>query len=88
MEPHAHGRSLDILVTHSPPALASTMAPTAHQGFAAFLADAHLRPRYLLHGHKHVYRQDEVTQTSHGHTTVINVYPWRIIEYEKMKDER
>ncbi len=85
----AHGRSLDILVTHSPPAGIHDGPDRAHQGFAAFLwLMRTFRPRYLLHGHKHVYRQDEVTQTPHGHTTVINVYPWRIIEYEKMKDER
>jgi uncharacterized protein len=76
-----HGRSLDILVTHSPPAGIHDGPDRAHQGFAAFLwLMRTFKPRYLLHGHKHVYRHDEVTTTRYGETQVINVYPWRIIE--------
>ena len=38
------------------------------------------KPRFLLHGHKHVYRHDEVTQTLYHETQVINVYPWKVLE--------
>lgn len=76
-----YGRSLDILVTHSPPAGIHDARDRAHQGFESFLwLMRTFKPRYLLHGHKHVYRHDEVTQTQYHQTTVINVYPWRIIE--------
>ncbi len=76
-----HGRALDILVTHSPPAGIHDGPDRAHQGFDAFLwLMRAFKPRYLLHGHKHVYRNDEVTSTPYHATTVMNVYPWRVIE--------
>lgn len=76
-----HGRALDILVTHSPPAGIHDGPDRAHQGFDAFLWLMRVfKPRYLLHGHKHVYRSDEVTSTLYHATTVVNVYPWRVIE--------
>jgi Icc-related predicted phosphoesterase len=76
-----HGRFLDIVVAHSPPAGIHDGPDRAHQGFESFLwLMRTFRPRYLLHGHKHVYRNDETTVTQYHDTTVINVYPWRIIE--------
>ncbi len=82
-------RWLDLLVTHSPPAGIHDGPDRAHQGFAAFLwLMRAFKPRYLLHGHKHVYRHDEVTKTDYRGTRVINVYPWRIIETGTMNDER
>ena len=39
------------------------------------------KPCYLLHGHKHVYRHEETTVTKYHDTVVINIYPWRIIEF-------
>jgi hypothetical protein len=84
-----HGRSLDLLVTHSPPAGIHDGPDRAHQGFSAFLwLMRSFKPRFLLHGHKHVYRQDEVTRTQYEETTVINIYPWRVIETGAMNDER
>jgi Icc-related predicted phosphoesterase len=85
----AHGRALDVLVTHSPPAGIHDGPDRPHHGFEAFLGlMRRFQPRYLLHGHKHVYRQDEVTCTQYHGTTVINVYPWRIVEVGMMNDER
>lgn len=76
-----YGRSLDILIAHSPPAGIHDGPDPAHQGFESFLwLMRTFKPRYLLHGHKHVYRPDEVTVTQYGATTVVNVYPWRIVE--------
>lgn len=78
-----HGRPLDILLTHSPPAGIHDGPDRAHLGFDAFLWLMHrFRPRYLLHGHKHVYRHDEVVETRYGSTQVINIYPWRVIELD------
>jgi hypothetical protein len=39
------------------------------------------RPRLLLHGHAHVYRPDVITSTRYKDTQVINVYPYRTIEW-------
>ena len=76
-----HGRYLDILIAHSPPAGIHDDADRPHQGFSSFLwFMRRFKPRYLLHGHKHVYRNDEQTVTRYGETVVVNVYPWRILE--------
>ena len=40
------------------------------------------RPRYHLHGHIHIYRQDEVVRTQYEETTVINIYPYQVLEVE------
>lgn len=78
-----HGRDLDILVTHSPPFGIHDASDPAHVGFKAFLRFMRLhRPRYLIHGHSHVYRRDVVTQTQFEGTRVINIYPYRILEWE------
>ena len=76
-----HGRFLDILVTHAPPRGIHDAEDPAHVGFEVFNSFiAHFRPRYLLHGHSHVYRRCDITTTQVGPTTVINVYPFRVIE--------
>lgn len=80
-----YGRYLDILVTHSPPFGIHDGEDTAHRGFKSFLTFMRLfKPAYLLHGHKHVYRRDEVRQTEYEKTTVVNVYPRRLIEWKSV----
>jgi hypothetical protein len=77
-----YGRALDVLITHSPPYGVHDDDSRAHRGLKAInwlLGWA--RPRYHLHGHIHyvqsnLYR-DAVWQ---GTTSVLNVYPYRLIE--------
>lgn len=77
-----HGRALDILVTHSPPFGIHDQKDAAHRGFRIFLSlMKRFRPRYLLHGHIHVYRPDIQRVTRYHETTVINVYPYHIFEF-------
>lgn len=77
-----YGRFLDILIAHSPPRGIHDGKDPAHIGFDAFLTMMNrFRPRYLLHGHSHVYRNDIPTVTRYGHTQVINVYPYRVLEF-------
>jgi Icc-related predicted phosphoesterase len=79
-----HGRALDILITHAPPRGIHDAADPAHTGFDAFLPFMErARPRYLLHGHSHVYRATEVTETRYHATTVLNVYPYRLLEFDR-----
>jgi Icc-related predicted phosphoesterase len=76
-----YGRHLDILITHSPPLGIHDGKDLPHRGFRALLwMMARFRPRYLLHGHKHVYGT-EATRTRYMDTEVINVYPFRVIEW-------
>lgn len=78
-----HGRALDILMTHSPPHDVHDRPDRAHTGFRVFHRFVHIfRPRYLLHGHIHVYRPDVSRVTRIADTMVINVYPYRILDYD------
>jgi Icc-related predicted phosphoesterase len=77
------GRYLDILVTHAPARGIHDGSDLAHTGFDAFLRLMDwFHPRFLLHGHSHVYRSDAVTSSRYGRTEVLNVYPYRVIELE------
>ena len=83
-----HGRALDILVTHAPPRGIHDADDLAHTGFQTFCTFMDVfRPRLLLHGHSHVYRNDTVTSTRYKDTQVINVYPYRIIEWPPVPHE-
>lgn len=78
-----YGRFLDVLVAHSPPFGIHDQPDRAHTGFQSFLTFMrYFKPRYLLHGHIHLYRHDNVTRTHYHETEVINVYPYRFIEIE------
>ena len=75
------GRALDVLVTHSPPFGIHDRPDLPHTGFKVFLSFLRLfRPRYHLHGHIHIYRQDEVRESRFEETTVVNVYPYKVLE--------
>jgi uncharacterized protein len=75
-----HGRYLDVLVTHSPPYGIHDRSDLPHTGFKVFLTLMRMfRPRYLLHGHIHLYRADAVRETQFEETAVINVYPYRLL---------
>jgi Icc-related predicted phosphoesterase len=77
-----HGRPLDILVTHSPPFQIHDGQDLAHTGFKVFRSLMKwFRPKYLLHGHMHVYRNDVPKVSDFHQTKVINVYPYRVFEY-------
>lgn len=76
-----YGRALDILITHAPPAGIHDDVDVAHQGFDVFLKFMDdFAPRYLIHGHKHVYTHGEITVTQYNRTTVINTYGYRRLE--------
>lgn len=75
-----HGRYLDVLVTHSPPRGIHDGDDLAHRGFRALIRFMEVfEPRWLLHGHKHVYGPERTT-TRYAKTKVVNVHPYRVIE--------
>lgn len=79
-----YGRFLDILIAHSPPRGIHESGDFAHTGFEAFgTLMERFKPKYLLHGHSHVYRNDALTATRYKDTQVLNVYPYRLIEFGK-----
>ncbi len=78
-----HGRFLDILITHAPPAGIHDSRQGAHRGFRVFLGlMRRFRPRLLLHGHNRRYGLAE-WRTQYRETEVINIEPFCIIDYEQ-----
>jgi Icc-related predicted phosphoesterase len=79
-----YGRYLDILITHSPPFGIHDKPDIPHTGFKIFLNFMQwFRPKYLLHGHIHIYRRDTIRETRYGETAVINVYPYYLLQYQE-----
>lgn len=77
------GRFLDILITHAPPRGIHDRPNQTHTGLDAFLwVMQAFKPRFLLHGHTHRYRQDLPSVSRYQETEVINVYPYRVIEWK------
>lgn len=79
-----YGRALDILITHSAPYAVHDDDSEAHRGLKAI--NWLLRwaaPAYHLHGHMHrLGRNQEREVARFGPTSIINVFPYRIIETE------
>lgn len=79
----AHGRYIDILITHSPPFGIHDAKDLTHTGFKSLLTFMrYFKPRYLLHGHTHLYRRDVTVETRYYQTMVVNVYPKRVIVWD------
>lgn len=78
-----YGRFVDVLVSHSPPFGIHDRDDLPHTGFKVFLTLMQLfKPRYLLHGHIHIYRQDFPRVTRYEETTVMNIYPYHVLDIE------
>ncbi len=76
-----YGRYLDILVTHAAPLGIHDAEDLCHTGFATFVEFMRrFRPRYLLHGHIHVYTPNVVTETRYEDTEVLNAFRFRTLE--------
>lgn len=77
-----YGRTLDILITHSSPFGIHDDDTQAHKGLKAInwlLRVA--KPRYHFHGHTHFQRRNiSPSETNHGLTKIINIYPYKILE--------
>ncbi len=70
-----HGRFLDILLTHAPPRGIHDKPDPCHTGFRSFLWFMRkFKPRFLLHGHIHLYDMNAQRMTVYHETTIINVY--------------
>jgi Icc-related predicted phosphoesterase len=75
------GRFVDILVTHASPKGIHDKEDRCHWGFESFLWFMRtFRPKYLVHGHIHLYSLSDVRVTKYGETQVINAYSHYIID--------
>jgi len=81
------GRGLDILLTHAPPWGIHDGTDRCHTGFHAFLRlMRRCRPRYLVHGHSHIYSQLQAQTSRYHATTVVNAFPYRVLEVSARQD--
>lgn len=79
-----YGRYLDILITHAPPLGIHDRPDRCHQGFRTFVTlMQRFRPRYLIHGHIHIYNPSETVETIYHQTRVINTYGYQTLEIDE-----
>jgi Icc-related predicted phosphoesterase len=79
-----YGRYLDILLTHASPLGIHDRQDLCHKGFKVFLWFMRVfKPKYLLHGHIHLYDLAEVRKTRYNDTEIINVYSHYILNTEE-----
>ncbi len=78
-----HGRYLDVLLTHAPPQGIHDRPDRTHRGFRAFLTFMDwFQPRYLIHGHIHLYELNEIRRSGYKKTTVLNCYDHLVLEID------
>ncbi len=76
------GRSVDIVIAHSPPLDCGDGSDGPHRGFSSFhKLIEQLEPRFMLHGHIHPYGHAKPDRTIGG-TRIVNVIPYRLLEIE------
>ena len=76
-----HGRFLDALLTHAPPKGIHDKNDKCHIGFKSFLWFMKVfKPKYLVHGHIHLYDLNDIRSTKWNDTTVVNAYSHYIID--------
>lgn len=84
-----HGRALDILITHAPPRDVNDRNDPPHRGFKAFRKFLkRFHPVYHLHGHVHLYDRSVPSEVDFERTRVVNVYPYKVIDFETDHDGR
>ena len=77
----ARGRYVDALLTHAPPKGIHDRKDRCHLGFRAFLWFMKVfKPKYLIHGHIHIYDRCEERCTKWEDTMVINACGHFVIE--------
>jgi Icc-related predicted phosphoesterase len=78
-----YGRAVDVLLTHAPPYGIHDHADLCHVGFRAFRWFMKIfKPKYLIHGHIHLYDMSEVRKTLFHKTIVVNACGHFVIEFE------
>jgi Icc-related predicted phosphoesterase len=76
-----HKKYLDVLLTHAPPKGIHDKPDLCHSGFKSFLWFIKtFKPRYLVHGHIHLYDLADKRRTRFMDTDVINAYGHYVID--------
>jgi hypothetical protein len=78
------GRYLDVLLTHAPPLGIHDQDDPCHRGFKIFLwFMRRFKPKYLVHGHTHLYSASDRRISRYDQTTVVNAYDHVVIEVDQ-----
>ncbi len=78
-----YGRYVDMFVAHSPPFGIHNGDDRIHVGFKSFVWLMQVfKPKYMVHGHRHVYNISETTETRFNQTHVVNIYPYKVLDIE------
>jgi len=76
-----NGRYIDVLITHVPPRGIHDKEDLPHRGFKSFITFIKIfKPKYLLHGHIHIYDNNENRISEYYGTKIINCYDHQIID--------
>lgn len=79
-----YGRYLDILLTHAPPKGIHDKEDLCHKGFKIFLWFMKtFKPKFLIHGHIHIFDNNEKRVSNYLNTKVINAYEHMVIDTEE-----
>ena len=75
------GRYLDIFLTHAPPLGIHDKTDPCHTGFKCYLWFLKkFRPKYMIHGHIHLYDYHDERVTPFESTIIINAFSHYILE--------
>lgn len=81
------GRYLDILLTHAAPRGIQDAPDRAHRGFKVFIWFMNIfKPKYLVHGHIHLYDINAQRVTTYRRTKVVNAFEHFVIETEERNE--
>ena len=76
-----YGTAADIFLTHAAPRRIHDKEDPCHKGFECFHDFLkRYRPTYMVHGHIHLYNQNEERSGVYYDTTVVNAYSHHVIE--------
>ena len=77
------GRYLDILITHAPPFGIHDGDDIPHRGFKSYLSFIkRFKPKYLLHGHTHLYDYNIKREDEYYGTKIVNCFDYQILNIE------
>jgi uncharacterized protein len=78
-----YGRAVDLVLTHASPQGIHDRDDPCHRGFRCFLwLMRAFKPRWLVHGHIHLYDLADVRISEYCETTVINAFGHWILDTE------
>jgi Icc-related predicted phosphoesterase len=78
------GRYVDVLITHAAPFGVGDRKDHCHRGFKCFLwFIRRFRPRYVIHGHIHLYGLNDVRERQYQDTRVVNASGHCLLDIEE-----